>query len=192
MESAVFINDLRSGLKEGLMEAYRLYRGPLLFFVIRYVGNRETAEDIVADVFVKAWTARDTFHRVDNLRAYLYVAAKNASLNYLRRPQVVSLEDVPADIEETLFDEDILSNIVRTELVKSILEEVDKLPLRQREVFRYIFIEDLSVKEISEKLHLSANSIYTNRSRAIATLRELLIKKGVVVTLSLLQALFLR
>lgn len=192
MESAVFINNIRNGVKEGLVEAYRLYRQPLLFFVIRYVGNRETAEDIVADVFVKAWTVRDTFHRVDSLRSYLYTAAKNTSLNYLRRPQSVSLEDVPANFEETFFDDEIFSNIVRAELIKSILEEVENLPLRQREVFQYTFMEDLSVEEISKKLQISTTSIYTNRSRAITTLRELLIKKGVVVTLSLLQTLFLR
>ena len=192
MENTVFIDDLRNGEEEGLVAAYRLYRQPLLFFVIRYVGSRETAEDIVADVFVKAWNARDIFHRVDSLRAYLYTAAKNASLNYLRKPQPVSLEDVPADFEETGFDEDIFSGILRTELIKSILEEVDKLPQKQREVFRYTFLEDLNVEEISEKLQLSATAVYANRSRAIATLRELLMKKGVVVTLSLLQALFLR
>lgn len=192
MENAIFLNNMCNGEVEGLTTAYRLYRQPLLFFVIRYVGSREVAEDIVADVFVKAWDARTNLRRIDSLRAYLYVMAKNASLNYLRKPQAMSLEDVPADFEETLLeDDDIFGNILRTELIKSILEEVDKLPLKQQEVFRYTFLEDMSVEEISEKLQLSATAVYANRSRAIATLRELLMRKGLVVTFSLLHALFL-
>lgn len=191
MENAIFLNDMGNGEVEGLTTAYRLYRQPLLFFVIRYVGSRQVAEDIVADVFVKAWNARGNLRNVDSLRAYLYVTAKNASLNYLRKPQAVALEDVPTDFEETLLgDDDLFGNIVRTELIKSILEEVDKLPLKQQEVFRYTFLEDLSVAEISEKLQVTATAVYANRSRAIATLRELLMKKGVVVPLSLLHVLF--
>lgn len=191
MENAIFLNDMGNGEVEGLTTAYRLYRQPLLFFVIRYVGSRQVAEDIVADVFVKAWNARSNLRNVDSLRAYLYVTAKNASLNYLRKPQAVALEDVPTDFGETLLgDDDLFGNIVRTELIKSILEEVDKLPLKQQEVFRYTFLEDLSVAEISEKLQVTATAVYANRSRAIATLRELLMKKGVVVPLSLLHALF--
>ncbi len=193
MEIVIFLNSMCNGEVEGLTTAYRLYRQPLLFFVIRYVGSREVAEDIVSDVFVKAWNARTNLRRIDSLRAYLYVMAKNASLNYLRRPQAMSLEDVPADFEETLLeDDDIFGNILRTELIKSIMEEVDRLPLKQQEVFRYTFLEDMSVEEISEKLQLSATAVYANRSRAIATLRELLMKKGLVVTFSLLHALFLQ
>ncbi|MBD1433718.1 sigma-70 family RNA polymerase sigma factor [Sphingobacterium sp. DN00404] len=193
MENTIFLNNMCNGEVEGLTTAYRLYRQPLLFFVIRYVGSREVAEDIVADIFVKAWNARTKLRRIDSLRAYLYVMAKNASLNYLRRPQAMSLEDVPADFEETLLeDDDIFGNILRTELIKSIMEEVDRLPLKQQEVFRYTFLEDMSVEEISEKLQLSATAVYANRSRAIATLRELLMKKGLVVTFSLLHTLFLQ
>ncbi len=193
MENVIFLNSMCNGDVEGLTTAYRLYRQPLLFFVIRYVGSREVAEDIVSDVFVKAWNARTNLRRIDSLRAYLYVMAKNASLNYLRRPQAMSLEDVPADFEETLLeDDDIFGNILRTELIKSIMEEVDRLPLKQQEVFRYTFLEDMSVEEISEKLQLSATAVYANRSRAIATLRELLMKKGLVVTFSLLHTLFLQ
>lgn len=193
MERSIFINNLRNGEEGGLVTAYRLYRQPLLHFVIRYVRDREVAEDIVADVFVKAWNARSTFQKVDGLRAFLYVAAKNASLNYLRKPQSISLDRSPEDFEELLLaDADIFSTIVRTELIKIILEEVDKLPKKQRDVFRYTFLEDLSVEEISEKLQISATAVYASRSRAIATLRELLHGKGIVVPLALLYALFMK
>lgn len=74
MENAIFLNDLGNGEVEELTTAYRLYRQPLLFFVIRYVGSREVAEDIVADVLVKAWNARNS------LRNYLRIGE---SLNYL-------------------------------------------------------------------------------------------------------------
>lgn len=191
MKSTLFIQNLRNGEEEGLVEAYRLYRQSLLFFVIKYVESRETAEDIVADVFIKAWNARDTFREIDGLRAFLYVAAKNASLNYLRKPQAISINNGTENFDELLqADGDIFSSIVRAELIKSILEEVDKLPRKQRDVFRYTFLEDLSVEEIGEKLQLSPTAVYANRSRAIATLRDLLVRKGVVVTLSSLQILF--
>src|SRR5690606_32688260 len=191
MDNSIFLNNGCNGEVEGLTTAYRLYRQPLLFFVIQYVGNREVAEDIVADVFVKAWNVRHNLRCEDSLRAYLYVMAKNASLNYLRRPQAISLEDVPASFEDRLLeDEDILGNILRAELIKSIMEEVDKLPQKQKEVFQFTFLEDLSVEEISIKLKMSVTAVYTNRSRAVSTLRQMLTKKGITLTFSLLNVLF--
>lgn len=187
MEDSSFIKQLQGGEEQGLIAAYQRYRQPLLFFVLRYVKNQQVAEDIVADVFVKAWDMRHSFQREDGLRAFLYVAAKNASLNALRKPQHLAI-DVELDQLEDVFmaDSDIFSNIVRSELMKSIMEEVEKLPQKQGLIFRYTFLEELSVEEISEKLQLSANAVYATRSRALATLRDLLIKRGVVVSFTLL------
>lgn len=191
MESSILLKNLRDGKEEGLVAAYRLYRQSLLYFVIRYVDNREEAEDIVADVFVKAWNRRNEFQHIDGLRAFLYVSAKNASLNYLRKSPSLSLSDAAENFEELLQeDADIFLNITRTELVKSILDEVEKLPQKQQDVFKYTFLEDFTIEEISQKMHISATAVYANRSRALATLRALLAGKGIVASLSLLYFLF--
>lgn len=167
------IEMLHEGKEEGLIAVFSKYNRSLLYFVMQYVKREEVAEEIVSDVFIKVWKLREQFKTIDNLRAFLYISAKNASLNYLRT-SYVKLEVIPIEeCQELQFEEpDTLSKIIRTELMASIYADIEKLPDKQREVFLLTYIEDLDASEISERLGISVTAVYANRSRATATLRE--------------------
>lgn len=140
---------------------------------MQYVKREEVAEEIVADIFIKVWQLRDNFNNTENLRSFLYISAKNASLNYLRS-SYVKHETVPVDLcEELLYeDADVLKKIVRNELITCIYADINKLPQKQREVFVLTYIEDLDALEISERLGMTLNAVYANRSRAISELKN--------------------
>lgn len=173
METAKVFDEFRQGNEHGLTAVFKQYNRGLLFFAIQYVHTREAAEEIVSDMFIKAWELREQFESMDKLRAFLYVATKNSCLNYLRdnraRP---SCDCIDAFNERLCGDGDLLEHVVRTELIGEIFRELEKLPKKQRDVFRMTYMDDLSVEEISEKLKISASAVYTNRSRAAAALRS--------------------
>ncbi|MCY4778419.1 sigma-70 family RNA polymerase sigma factor [Sphingobacterium sp. UT-1RO-CII-1] len=173
MKNLSLIKMLNEGNEEALITIFRNYNRPLLYFVMQYVKREEVAEEIVADIFIKVWQLRDNFNNTDNLRSFIYISAKNASLNYLRS-SYVKQETVPVDLcEELLYeDEDVLKKIVRTELIARIYADIDKLPQKQREVFVLTYIEDLDAIEISERLGMTLNAVYANRSRAISELKN--------------------
>lgn len=185
-EHAILINSLRDGEEEGLVGIYRLYNRQLLFFAKKYVGDYQVAEEIVGDVFVKVWERRASFSNLDRLRAFLYIATKNRCLNVLRDTNIHERIDDVANYEELLYDDtDIFTKIVRTELLKRIFDEVEKLPAKQREVFNKTFLEDKTIEEIGEELGMAAQAVYTNRSRALTTLRQNLRLKDFLLLVAL-------
>ena len=173
MTNLSLIKMLHEGNEEALITIFRNYNRPLLYFVMQYVKREEVAEEIVADVFIKVWQLRDNFNNTENLRSFLYISAKNASLNYLRSSHVKQ-ETVSVDLcEELLYeDADVLKKIVRTELITRIYADINKLPQKQKEVFVLTYIEDLDAIEISERLGMTLNAVYANRSRAISELKN--------------------
>lgn len=190
MNHAILIHTLRSGKEEGLVGIYRLYNKPLLFFARKYVKDYQLAEEIVADVFVKVWERKANFNSLDSVRAFLYIATKNRCLNQLRVKHVHENIEGITNYEDLLFeDADAFTKIVRTELIKTIFEEVERLPEKQRNIFNKLFLEDKTVEEIGEELNMAPQAVYTNKSRALATLRQSLRLKDSLYLLALIQLL---
>lgn len=174
-----------------LKAVFKLYHRALLYFSNQYVKDFSVAEEIVSDVFIKIWEYPQPFDDIYKLRSFLYVMTKNASLNFLRTQEYKVEKITFEDLEEQLYKEaDVLKKIVQTELIKTIYDELENLPEKQREVFLLSFIEGLSSKEISDKLHITVTAVYANKSRAIAKLRESLSAEDLTymtILLSLLQ-----
>jgi len=83
-------------------------------------------------------------------------------------------------------DGDAFSKIIHAELVHAIFSEVEKLPERQKEVFNLTYLEDKTVEEIADELEMSPAAVYTNRSRAISTIRTLLKAKNALILFAFL------
>lgn len=171
-EDVQLINNLKKNSQEGFEVIYNKFYSPLLYFVLGYVKSIEVAEEILTDVFLVVWNRKNDFNSLDNLRAFLYISAKNASLNSLRaiknKPQMEPI----SQFEEMLSnDRTVFNKIIELELVELVLKEVSLLPNKQKDVFNLSFIEDKTVEEIAEELNMSISAVYTNRSRAISTLK---------------------
>jgi RNA polymerase sigma-70 factor (family 1) len=159
--------------QDGLKSLYKLYYRPLHYFVKQYVKDHQTSEDIVAETFIKIWENRLKFSSLDSIRSYMYISSKNASINHLRKISTKSENIDINDLENQLFeDSDFLNKLIRTELLKSIFDEVEKLPTKQREILKLTYIEDKSIEEICTLLNMSESAVYTNRSRALANLKK--------------------
>lgn len=186
MDSNTIIDALKSNKHNGLKEIYGIYYKPLRYFVSEYIKDKSTAEDIVAETFVKLWEYREKFDSMIAIRSFLYVTAKHASLNHLRKIYVKQEFLDINNLDQEIFDDsDIFNNIVRTEIIKSIYDEVQKLPAKQQEIFRLTFIEDKSIDEICTLLQMNESAVYTNRSRAIATIKKVLTNKDALALILL-------
>jgi len=191
MDHSVLINYLHDGNDAGLIGVYRLYNKPLFYFVQRYLKNYQIAEEVVADVFVKVWERRLQFADMNRLRAFLYIAAKNMCLNRLRGERIFKDAENIEDYDQLLTEDgDAFTQMVRAELLKSIMEEVQRLPEKQRQIFQMSFLDDMSIDEIGTKLGMSPNAVYANKSRALATLRGHLKMKNSLYVATLFYYLF--
>lgn len=185
MTESTYIDDLKSGSQEGFVAIYRRFYTPLLYFILKYVKQQEVAEEILGDVFINLWRHRGDFQTMDHLRAFLYVAAKNASLNNLRSNKY-RLSFEPLIQSEDLWnkDPDTFTQMIQIELIQAIFEEVERLPQKQKQVFNLTYFEDKTAEEIAKQLNISVASVYTNRSRALSTLRLIFKSKSDLLALA--------
>lgn len=187
MTDSQLIDSLKTDGQEGFVAIYRKFYKQLLFFILGYLKENRVAEEIVADVFVKVWERRSDFLTMENLKAFIYISAKNASLNVIRSERSKGIHESLTNYEDLLVDDrDVFSKMIHAELIHSIFIEVGKLPEKQREVFNMTYLEDKTVEEIAEELQMSPTAVYTNRSRAIHTIRTLLGTKNALTLLAFL------
>jgi RNA polymerase sigma-70 factor (family 1) len=174
------IVEFREGNTTAFRSVYDKYHRALFYFVRQLTGDSDEAEDIVAETFVKLWNLRAKFETENNIKAFLYIAARNASFNFLR-----SQKKLDQDHKELVYlnsntnDEPVLRNEVpvETQLLEMIQETLEILPLKQREVLEMILFEGLSVEEVAIRLNKSPKTIHNLKSIAINFLRGNLDRK---------------
>ena len=148
---------LGSAFRENATKIYR--------FIYAKVGNREAAEDLTGEVFLKAtrWLAQD--RSAESIRSWLYSVARGTIADYWRaqsRQPTVPLEDPDA----VLFcGREGPQEVRRTrERARRIL---DALPEREREVLRLRFLHGYSAGEIGRELGLTADHVRVLQLRAL-------------------------
>lgn len=154
---------------------YRRYRSPLLDYVRRFSRNRETADDIVADAFLRLWQRRERLERVTDLPKYLFVMVRNLYFDSLRSSrrseamyELTSSEDV--DIMH------VMSNTVADSMDSALIltEAIGRLSEVEQKVVTGRFIEGKTSEQIARELGVSMSAVSSISHRAIARLREFL------------------
>jgi RNA polymerase sigma factor (sigma-70 family) len=134
-------------------------------FIYGKVGNRETAEDLTSQVFLKAtrWLAGD--RSADSIRSWLYTTARTAIVDYWREQG--RHPSVPIDTYmDTLFcGTDGPEEVRRTR--ERALRILDALPDRERDVLRLRFLQGYSAAEIGATLGLSPGNVRVLQLRAL-------------------------
>jgi len=126
------LQQIAAGNQAAFRLVYTSYYRRLFQFALSIVKTRESAEEIVEDVFVRIWQQRDKITVIQHLRVYLYTATKNSSLNYLSRQAKASITEPFDHIhvglgESSLTPEQIL---ITAEIQQKIRKAVEALPPR--------------------------------------------------------------
>lgn len=156
---------------------------PLLAYVLRLVGERGPAEDIVQEAFMRL---HEHFTEVREPKAWLYRTAHNLALNHRRQAEkLVALETSQADdrpSQDDPSDPQPLPDeqIARWEGIGLVRLGLEALDERSRELVRLKFNEDLSYKEISARTGLTVSHVGYLLHHAIKAVAEELARNGVV------------
>ena len=161
-----YLQQLQQGSEAGLRYFMSKYTKPLRFFAFSILRDKEVAKEIVSDSFFKLWNGRGKVRSEDSVKAFLYIATRNACYNHLASSETKRKSD--QELEEDILKgivapgADILTSIIHTELVQQVAALVDQLTEQQAKVFRMSFFDDLSTEEICEELGTTAR--YAGRS----------------------------
>lgn len=167
--------ELLARLKRGDEAAYdtifRQWYAPLVASTTVLLRDRGPAEEVVQDVMLELWRRRDSITFETSLRAYLFQAARNRGLNYLRRQRVEARGE--ATIAAALPTPEAADSEAReSELNVAIQSAIAGLPDRCREVFELSRIRGLKYSEIATELGISVKTVEAQMGKALRVMRE--------------------
>jgi len=175
------VTQAREGDTDAFNELVRRYEGRVFRLAQHITQNREDAEDVLQESFLKAYEHLDQFKGDSKFYTWIVRIAVNQALMKLRRRKTdksVSLDETIDTGEDTVtrevaaWDEDPEQRFTREEIGEILNSAVESLEPLYRSVFVLRDIEDLSTEETAEALNLSIPAVKSRLLRARLQLRE--------------------
>ena len=164
---------IATGSEPAFRKLFNLFFAQLIRFAVTLVKSKEAATDIVDEVFVRLWKNKAGIASIENLKAYLYRAVKNVSLNYLSRKTQDNLFDSLEDFDIGLCDNNgPEQQMVNNEIARSILAAVNSLPPKCKMVFMLVREDDMKYKEVADILNISIKTVDAQMVIAINRIRQ--------------------
>lgn len=160
---------ISQGHKEAFDQLFYRYYERLVDFAMQYVKQPEPAEELVSSLFVNIWRKRDQLAAVRSPQVYLFVAARNGCLNYLRRP-AKQAQPLPHHPESLSRDTGNTLDTEYKELEAIVRIAVEKLPEQRRVIFRLIKEEGMKAKDVAAILSLSVRTVENQLYKALKSL----------------------
>jgi RNA polymerase sigma-70 factor (ECF subfamily) len=143
------------------------FRRKVFGLAYSFLRDREAAEDVTQDVFIKVWRALPGFDGRASLSTWIYAIARNASLSALRarRPQSSLSDPEVMDAVEALDPAPSADAVVDR---AGLLRLVDQLPTKQRQVIMLFYMEEQSHEGVANMLAMPVGTVKTLLHRARA------------------------
>ena len=168
-------NDLFLELKKdneiAFEQLFNKYYASLCLFTFQFLHDREMAEEIVQEVFVKIWAKRKTLQIKTSIKHYLLSSVRNQSLNRIQHEKVEKHYARQVQLG-TPDEQDLDLCFQEVGLRQKIEKSIGLLPEKRREVFRLSREEGLKYNEIADRLHLSVKTVEAQMGLALKQLRE--------------------
>jgi RNA polymerase sigma-70 factor (ECF subfamily) len=176
--------DVKAGDEESFALLLQRYRSPLVNFLYRMVRNREQAEDLAQEVFIRVYRARADYVPCAKFTTWLFRIATNLALNSVRDTRHQRMEvslDAPVAPDAESGDErtldvadkrpDIEQHLVEEARKEMIRHAIDKLPEKQRAAVLLHKYQELDYGEIAKILACSESALKSLLFRAYESLR---------------------
>lgn len=176
----------REGREAAYRELIRRYERPVFSLILRMVRDRQLAEDLAQETFIKALNAIGTYRPEFKFSSWIFKIANNAAIDHLRRRELVtlSIDGAPhatsaEDIEATALQvgdkaETPLDELEARELGSAIERAIGQLRPEYRSCIMLRHVEGLAYEEIAQLLDLPLGTVKTYIHRARHELRDLL------------------
>lgn len=191
------IEKILSGDEEAFAEIVKIYLSQIYNFLYRLAGDRDAAEDLTQEAFVKAWKNINKFdprrkrslapYRTEGsgsgFKTWLFTIAKNTAFDWLKKKKEIPFSTFTDEEGESWLENLADENILPDEILerKNIAEELDeilqKLPPHYRAILLLHYKEDFSLHEIAEILGESYNTIKSRHQRGLVILKKILLDK---------------
>lgn len=170
------LHQVSLGSEQAFRQIVQQFGDRLFQFAFQMVKNREDAQEIISDVFLKVWQLRRQLPPAEKFVFYLYKATKNTGLNYLKKSRRKK------NVETELYhispvhhaDKTPEDYIISEENLKHIRLAINTLPPRCRQIFLLIKEDQLSYKQTAELLDISEATVNVQITIALKKINDAL------------------
>jgi RNA polymerase sigma-70 factor (ECF subfamily) len=152
-------------------KAFKEHFRALHAYAFTIIRDEEQAEEIVQNMFFKLWEKKEQIDEISSLKAYLYRATHNESLNYLKHTKVRAAYETYIKSSNSEGG-DAVDTLSTKELQMKIDKALNELPEQCRTIFQMSRFEELKYREIAEQLNLSVKTVENQMGKALKVLRE--------------------
>jgi RNA polymerase sigma-70 factor (ECF subfamily) len=171
--AARLMKEFREGSRNAFDGIYKEYYDSLFYRVRKWCNNYEVAQEITSDTFVKLWRLHDRFDTLQNVKAFLFITARNACWDYLRYLRKVAGELKDFTYTTPIIDESSLEReLIEVEVLQMIKKEMDKLPTQCRKVLKMSYEDQLKNEDIARQLQIELQTVKNHKTRGLSMLRR--------------------
>jgi RNA polymerase sigma-70 factor (ECF subfamily) len=162
-----------AGKREAQFELYKMYASSMLAVCFRYAKNRDEAEDLLQEGFLKVFQKIESFRREGSFEGWMKRIMINQALNQIKKNRRTPfLEDIELINETQIVNSDEALGNLEPVPADILLEMIRTLPEGYRIVFSLYVMEDYSHREIADELNISENTSKTQLLKARRVLKN--------------------
>ncbi len=165
---AILFRKIQEGDWTAFALFFKAHAEQLYLYALAFVKEKTLAEDIVQEAFIYLWIHRARISYTGSVYAYLMQSVKNACINYKTHLEVEEKYQKVALLTE---DRDESENEWE-EMRQKVMQAVESLPAKCREIFILGAIEGMKYQEIAEKLDISVNTVKTQMKQAYRKIKK--------------------
>lgn len=144
----------------------QLYK-PLFLYIKKRINNQLDAEDLTQEVFYKLSKSKND--KIGNIKSWVYTIAKNTITDYYRKKKHITEE-----VDNIAFKEEFIEKDIINELSNCIAPFVNQLPKNYRLIMTLSELEDISQKEIADRLDMNYTTVRSKVQRGRLKLKDLI------------------
>ena len=185
-----YVEAFQRGEEKGFTYFFNALYPALLYYAFRILNDKPTSEDVVEESFIKIWERHSTFTHPKVIKAWLYTTVRNGCLNRLQQQQrsATQVEQI-ARMKEGEHESYALHEIIRAEVIRELHANIESLPTACRQIFKMLYIQGKTVREIASELELSISTIKNQKARGLGLLRKRMPELSVILMLQVLREL---
>jgi len=162
---------LKEGDEGAFNTLFRKYYSAMCHFANQFLHDRELAEEVVQDMFVKIWEKRAVLNIETSVKQYLFRSVRNHCLNQIQHEKIKKqyankvLESAHQEINAEQY-------YLEVDLICRIEKSIESLPPKRKEIFRLSREQGFKYKEIADELGISVKTVEAQMGLALKYLRQ--------------------
>ena len=187
MDEAKILEGIRNRDMIAFERLYDSLSSMVMYFTEKITKDAQEAEDITVHSFSKFWEQElseyDTMKKVKN---FIFNVARNSAIDFLRKKKTKHTHQSNIIYLTEVEEYEVDRSRYETEILRIVYDEIDKLPQRTKEVFKMVYINEMTSREVGEALQISDVTVRRLCSEALQKLKHKFSQKDLQLVLILL------